>query len=428
MPTDPSHRGECPQTHPIEANVKTPTPSHPSHSPHQSVISDESTPALSSAEQLRYARQLILPEIGPEGQRRLKQARLLVVGAGGLGSPALLYLAAAGIGHIGIIDPDQVDLTNLQRQILYDTQACGSPKAEQAHQRLQALNPQIHLTHYNERLDLSNALMLIGSYDLILEGSDNFVTKYLVNDACVLTKTPYIGASVRGFRGMLALYATQGGPCYRCLFPEMPDPSKIPTCAEAGVLGTVPGLFGTLQAHEALRYLLDLGPSASGSFFQIDLLEMRFQRLQLPRDPECPICGDHPTYTALHEESFACLATTLFPPDASPTDRDLPWCELSELSAMSERSRYIDVRTEPEFHAGHLPSALHLPLAQLQHDLPLHLPLLRDLPQIVLYCQRGQRAIDAYHRIRPHIQADLWILRGGYEAWLRHHTHSSENI
>jgi adenylyltransferase/sulfurtransferase len=377
---------------------------------------------FTAAEQLRYARQLVLPEIGREGQQRLKQARVLVVGAGGLGSPALLYLAAAGIGYIGIIDPDAVDETNLQRQILYDTQACGSPKAEQAHKRLHALNPHIHIVHHTERLDASNALQLIGSYDLVLEGSDNFATKYLVNDACVLTQTPYIGASVRGFRGMLALYATQGGPCYRCLFPEMPDPSKIPTCTEAGVLGTVPGVLGTLQAHEAMRYFLQLGPSAAGSFLQIDLLEMRFQRLQLPRDPDCPVCGDHPTHLQLHEESFVCSTPTNPSSLSDATHDDLPWCDLAQIPALSGSLRYVDVRSEAEFHAGHLPQAHPLPLAHIQEDLSSHLPFLRDLPQIVLYCQRGQRAIDAYHRIRPHTQATLWILRGGYEAWLRHQT------
>ncbi|MCB9639779.1 MAG: molybdopterin-synthase adenylyltransferase MoeB [Myxococcales bacterium] len=367
--------------------------------------------SLSPQEQLRYARQLILPEIGPVGQERLKQARVLVVGAGGLGSPALLYLAAAGVGHLTIIDPDQVDETNLQRQVLYDTEVCGSPKVEAAKARLHGLNPHLQIEIHQAPLDIQNARALVQRHDLTLEGSDNFVTKYLVNDACVLEKKPYLGASVRGFSGMLALYATPQGPCYRCLFPEMPDPSTIPTCAEAGVLGTVPGLFGTLQAHEALRFLLQLGDAAK-TFLKIDMLQMRFQSLQLPKDPDCPVCGESPRITSLQQEHFFCATT---PKEETTPSEELPWLEIDQVPQTTEGTLFIDVRTAAEYEAGHLPSALHRPLPLLLEQLDA----LQDTPHLVIYCQRGQRAIDAYNHSKAQHKTRVSLLRGGYEAWLK---------
>lgn len=268
----------------------------------------DSTAPLSPAEQLRYARHLSLPEIGLNGQRTLRQASVLVIGAGGLGAPALLYLAAAGVGRLGIMDPDCVELSNLQRQILYTTAACGHAKVEVAHDRLLALNPHLQIESYPEAFTLANAARLIAAYDVIIEGSDQFATKYLVNDACVLAGKPYIGASIRAFSGMLAVYAAPDGPCYRCLFPEIPAPETIPSCAQAGVLGTVPGLFGVLQAHEAIKLILGIGEPLIGALMTIDLLAMRFQKLRLPRDPECPVCGDAPMIRTLAETPVACLA------------------------------------------------------------------------------------------------------------------------
>ena len=255
-------------------------------------LSEHRAAPLDPEEQLRYARHLVLPEIGADGQRKLRRSSVLVVGAGGLGSPALLYLAAAGVGRLGVIDPDHVELSNLQRQVLYDTASCGAAKVERARDRLLALNPHLQIDVYPEAFDLANAARLVAAYDLVIEGSDRFAAKYLVNDACVLAGKPYVGASIRAFSGMLSVYAAPGGPCYRCLFPEMPDPATVPSCAQAGVLGTVPGLFGTLQAHEALKRILGIGEPLVGALLTVDLLAMRFRKLRLPRDPKCPVCGD----------------------------------------------------------------------------------------------------------------------------------------
>ena len=379
------------------------------------------TSALSVEEQLRYARHLILPEIGLDGQRKLRQASVLVIGAGGLGTPALLYLAAAGVGHLGIIDPDQVELSNLQRQVLYDTAGCGAAKTEQARDRLLTLNPHLQIDVYPEAFTLANAARLVEAYDLLIEGSDRFATKYLVNDACVLAGKPYIGASIRAFSGMLSVYAAPKGPCYRCLFPEMPDPETVPSCAQAGVLGTVPGLFGTLQAHEALKLILGIGEPLIGALLTVDLLAMRFQKLRLPRDPHCPICGDAPTIRALAETEWVCASAPHFQVDetcateqqATSTD-ELPWLSL-EAGRRCPALRWIDVRTEAEFAAGHIPGAEHMPLDRIE-SLPTRVG---PDDALLLYCQRGERAVRAYHLLKGTLQGRLSLLQDGYEGWLR---------
>ncbi len=383
--------------------------------------SPDATSALSVEEQLRYARHLILPEIGLDGQRKLRQASVLVIGAGGLGTPALLYLAAAGVGHLGIIDPDQVELSNLQRQVLYDTAGCGAAKVEQARDRLLALNPHLQIEVYPEAFTLANAARLVEAYDLLIEGSDRFTTKYLVNDACVLVGKPYVGASIRAFSGMLSVYAALGGPCYRCLFPEIPDPETVPSCAQAGVLGTVPGLFGTLQAHEALKLILGIGAPLIGALLTVDLLAMRFQKSRLPRDPHCPVCGDAPTIRALAETEWVCASTPHFQADetcateqqATSTD-ELPWLSL-EAGRRRPALRWIDVRTEAEFAAGHIPGAEHAPLDRIE-SLPARVG---PDDALLLYCQRGERAVRAYHLLKGTLQGRLSLLQDGYEGWLR---------
>ena len=375
------------------------------------------TSALGIEEQLRYARHLILPEIGLEGQKKLRRASVLVIGAGGLGSPALLYLAAAGVGRLGIIDPDQVELSNLQRQVLYDAASCGTTKVEEARDRLLALNPHLQIDVYPEAFDLANAARLVAAYDRVIEGSDRFATKYLVNDACVLAGKPYVGASIRAFSGMLSVYAAPGGPCYRCLFPEMPDPATVPSCAQAGVLGTVPGLFGTLQAHEALKLILGIGEPLIGDLLTVDLLAMRFQKLRLPRDPSCPVCGEAPTIRALAEAEFACADASGLQ-DEKPSSIDgLPWLSV-EASQRRSSLRWIDIRTRAEFDAGHIPRAEHAPLDQIE-SFAEQVGLGDDL---LLYCQGGERTVRAYHLIGEKLKGRIWLLRGGYEAWLRGRT------
>ncbi len=373
------------------------------------MISSTDTPLpLSSAEQLRYARHLSLPEIGLDGQQQLRQASVLVIGAGGLGAPALLYLAAAGVGRLGIIDPDRVELSNLQRQILYATATCGGAKVEAARDRLHALNPHLQIDIYPEAFTLANADRLIAAYDVIIEGSDQFATKYLVNDACVLAGKPYIGASIHAFSGMLAVYAVPEGPCYRCLFPEIPAPETVPSCAQAGVLGTVPGLFGVLQAHEALKLILGIGEPLIGALLKIDLLTMRFQRLRLPRDPGCPLCGESPTIRTLAEAPCVCATPANRPDDA------LPWLSV-EASQQRPALRWLDVRTSAEFAAGHVPGAIHAPLDQIE-DWAAHLGPHDDL---LLYCQQGGRTVQAYQRLQGELQGRVSLLQGGYEAWLK---------
>ncbi|MDS4019433.1 MAG: ThiF family adenylyltransferase [Candidatus Competibacter sp.] len=365
---------------------------------------------FSGAEQLRYARHLSLPEIGLAGQAKLRRASVLVIGAGGLGSPALLYLAAAGVGRLGIIDPDRVELSNLQRQILYATAGCGAIKVEAARARLLALNPHLQIDVYPEPFALGNAARLIAGYDWIIEGSDQFATKYLVNDACVLAGKPYVGASIRAFSGMLAVYAAPQGPCYRCLFPEPPDPATIPSCAQAGVLGTVPGLFGTLQAHETIKLILGIGEPLIGALLTVDLLTMRFQKLRLPRDPYCPVCGESPTIRALAATPSICASAADF---GAGNDDSLPWLGV-EVSRQRPELRWIDIRTLAEFAAGHVPGALHAPLDRLEE----FAAQVESNDRLLLYCQRGGRTVQAYHQLKAKLQGRFWLLRGGYEAWL----------
>lgn len=374
-------------------------------------LSEHATATLDAEEQLRYARHLVLPEIGLEGQQKLRRASVLVIGAGGLGSPALLYLAAAGVGRLGIIDPDRVESSNLQRQVLYDAASCGAAKVEEARDRLLALNPHLQIDVYPEAFDLANAARLVETYDLVIEGSDQFVTKYLANDACVLAGKPYVGASIRAFSGMLSVYAAPRGPCYRCLFPEMPDPSSIPSCAQAGVLGTVPGLFGTLQAHEALKLILGIGEPLIGALLTVDLLAMRFQKLRLPRDPICPVCGDAATIRSLAQAEFSCGLRANESPDLAD---ELPWLDV-ETSQQRLSLRWIDVRTQAEFDAGHIPGAEHAPLDQIEN----FAERMGSRDDLLLYCQRGERTIRAYHLLKQAVSGRLWLLRGGYEAWLR---------
>ncbi|MFO1371622.1 MAG: ThiF family adenylyltransferase [Candidatus Competibacteraceae bacterium] len=378
--------------------------------------SQDSANAFSVEEQLRYARHLSLPEIGAAGQSKLRQASVLVIGAGGLGSPALLYLAAAGVGRLGIIDPDCIELSNLQRQVLYTTIACGSLKVEEARQRLLALNPQIQIDIYPEAFTAANAASLTATYDVLIEGSDRFSTKYLVNDACVRAGKPYVGASVRAFSGMLAVYAAPGGPCHRCLFPEAPDPETVPSCAQTGVLGTVPGLFGLLQAHEALKLILQIGEPLIGALLTIDLLTMRFQKLRLPRDPNCPLCGEPPTIHVLTETGYTCAHTPTGPVNAQTTPTEaLPWFNL-EAAQQDPTLRWIDIRTQAEFAAGHIPGAEHVPLEPFEN---FAARMESANGRLLLYCQRGARTVQAYYLLKEKLKGRLSLLEGGYEAWLR---------
>src|SRR5476649_2536591 len=263
-------------------------------------------PTLSNDEVLRYSRHLIMPEVGMEGQLKLKAARVLCIGAGGLGSPLALYLGAAGVGTLGIVDFDVVDYTNLQRQIIHSTADVGRKKLDSAAEKLKAINPFLNIRKFDTRLSSENALELFREFDIIADGTDNFPTRYLVNDACVLTGKPNVYGSIFRFEGQLSVFGAKNGPCYRCLYPEPPPPGLVPSCAEGGVLGVLPGVIGTIQAMETLKLILGIGEPLIGRFLIFDALRMRFRELKLRKDPDCPVCGTHPTVTALIDYDQFC--------------------------------------------------------------------------------------------------------------------------
>jgi adenylyltransferase/sulfurtransferase len=369
-------------------------------------------PDIGAQERQRYGRQIILPEVGLEGQRRLKAARVLCVGAGGLGSPLALYLAAAGIGRLGLIDFDVVDLTNIHRQVLYATADVGRPKIEAATARLRALNPEIEVIGHGERLTSANVLSIFEGYDVIADGADNFPTRYLVNDACVLTGKPDVCASIFRFEAQLSVFDAKRGPCYRCLFPEPPPADLSPSCADAGVLGVLPGVAGTLQALEVMKRILDAGDPLIGRLLLIDTLAMRFRELSVRKDPTCAICGEHPSIRTAEDLEAACGA----PAAASGPDlgaaQAIAVVELARLLREGAAIELIDVR-EPHEHAiARIEGARLIPLATL----PRHMGDLDRSKVQVAYCHTGVRSAHAVQLMR---RAGLRAvnLTGGIDAW-----------
>ena len=364
--------------------------------------------ALSDAERRRYGRHMVIPEVGEEGQRRLKAGSALVVGAGGLGSPTLLYLAAAGVGRIGIVEFDRVDESNLQRQVLYGTSDIGREKIEAARARLSDINPHVQIEPHPTRLDASNVIGLVSKYDIVIDGTDNFAARYLVNDACVITKRPNVYGSVFRFEGQVSVFATAEGPCYRCLHPEPPPPGVIPGCSEAGVLGVLPGLVGTMQANEAIKLIAKIGEPLIGRLLLVDALGPKFREIRLPKDPACPVCGTHPSITKPIEYTLLC--------------GDLPVEAATEITADNLRARIeardplfiLDVREPSEHAAGAIEGSRLVPLAQLGSRLD-ELP--KDRP-IAAYCAAGVRSAKAAKMLREKgFQAVS--LKGGIAAWRR---------
>jgi molybdopterin/thiamine biosynthesis adenylyltransferase/rhodanese-related sulfurtransferase len=362
---------------------------------------------LSPAEQERYSRHTLLPEFGVEGQERLKAGRVLIVGAGGLGSPAALYLAAAGVGTIGLVDFDDVDLTNLQRQVLYGTSDVGRPKVDVASAKLSDLNPHITIARHRERLTASNASQIIQAYDLVVDGTDNFSTRYLVNDVCVMARRPNVYGSVFRFEGQAAVFAAADGPCYRCLHPEPPPPGLIPNCAEAGVLGVLPGIIGTIQATEAIKLLTGIGEPLVGKLLLYDALRMRFRQITLPRDPSCPVCGDAPSITTLTELDLTCE-----PAGADGQEQEMTVEELRQWRDERRPHLLIDVREPGEHAASRIEGAQLIPLRQLQS----HVKSLPKGQPIVVHCQSGGRSAVAVALLK--VQGfDARNLSGGIKAW-----------
>jgi len=366
-------------------------------------------PPLSPAELRRYGRHVVIPEIGLEGQQRLRAARVLLVGAGGLGSPAALYLAAAGVGTLGLVEFDRVDESNLQRQVLFGASDVGRPKLEAAAARLADVNPHVALELHPGRFDIDNALALVAAYDLVVDGSDNFPTRYLVNDACVLTGRPDIWGAVYRFEGQASIFAAAGGPCYRCLFPEPPPPGSVPSCAEAGVFGVLPGIIGSIQAAQAIQWLVGIGEPLIGRLLLFDALAMNFREVRLGKSPSCPICSPTPTQTGLIRYEEVCDV-----PESSDEPFELTGVEVSRRLAAGEAVELLDVRTAREREVATLPGAW-IPLNELTERW-------REVPAdraVVVYCHTGRRSALATSWLRERGLARVYNLRGGIEAWSR---------
>ena len=366
-------------------------------------------PHLSHEEILRYSRHLILPDVGLEGQKKLKAARVLLVGAGGLGSPAALYLAAAGVGTIGLVDFDVVDKTNLQRQILHGTSTVGTGKLESAAARIHDLNPNVRVEPFETRLTSENALDIIRDFDVVADGTDNFPTRYLVNDACVLLDKPNVYGSIFRFEGQASVFHARRGPCYRCLYSEPPPPGLVPSCAEGGVLGVLPGIIGSIQAMETIKLILGVGEPLIGRLVLFDALKLQFRELRLEKDPDCPVCGRHPTITALIDyEAFCGIGAE-------------PSYEGAEISAEQLKDEWqrnpellvIDVRDPHEHAIAHIEGARLIPLSEL----PDRLGELDGHREIVTHCHHGARSLKALEILKAAGFPKVRSLRGGIDAW-----------
>ena len=370
---------------------------------------------LSNAEIQRYARHLLLPEVGMPGQLKLRRSSVLCVGAGGLGSPVAMYLTAAGVGRLGIVDHDVVELSNLQRQVLHGTADVGRPKTESARAAVQHLNPHVEVVTHATRLTAANALEIFAGYDVVVDGTDNFPTRYLVNDACVLLGKPNVYGSVFRWEGQASLFAPHlGGPCYRCLFPEPPPPGTAPSCAEAGVLGVLPGIIGCIQATEALKLVLGQGRSLLGRLLLVDALDMRFKELRLRRDPACPACGEHPSLTRLTDLEPVCAPSTgdrppgLCPDEVSVQDMQRA-LDLPELGIT-----VIDVREPSEWAIASVAGTRRISLSRLAERL---VELDPDRPYY-LHCQAGVRSLRAVELLRARGFRDVRSVHGGLQAWM----------
>ena len=375
-------------------------------------------PPLTQDESIRYSRHLILPEVGPEGQRRLKAGRVLLVGAGGLGSPAALYLAAAGVGTLGIVDFDVVDTTNLQRQVIHGTPDVGRPKLDSARDRIAQINPHVEVEGHAVRLTSANAREIIRRYDVVIDGTDNFPTRYLVNDACVLEEKPCIYGSILRWEGQASVFWAGHGPCYRCLFAEPPPPGMVPSCAEAGVLGVLPGIIGCVQALEAVKLLLGQGEPLMGRLLLFDALRLQFREMRLRRDPACPLCGDDPTIHELIDYERFCGYTPAETTLENKMSGDVPEItptELKERLDRGERLTIVDVREPFEWDIANLEpyGARLIPMKEI----PQRLEEIDPADEIVLQCRSGARSANVLGFLRQHGYERLLNLKGGILAW-----------
>ncbi len=372
-------------------------------------------PELTGDEYKRYSRHLIMPEVGLDGQKKLKAAKVLCIGAGGLGSPVAMYLAAAGVGTLGIVDFDTVDFSNLQRQILHGTPDVGRPKLQSAKDRLHALNPNVRVETYETALSSENALQLFEPYDVIVDGTDNFPTRYLVNDACVLLGKPNAYGSIFRFEGQASVFATKDGPCYRCLYPEPPPPGLVPSCAEGGVLGVLPGLVGVIQATETIKLILGSGEPLVGRFLIVDALRMKFRELKLRKDPDCPVCGTHPTVTKLIDyEQFCGVRPAAAEEPAATNQMEITVTELKARLDRGDKLTIVDVREPHEYQINRIAGSTLIPLG----DIPKRFNELNRGAELVMQCKSGVRSAKAAAFLREQGFTRVLNLKGGILAWI----------
>ena len=369
---------------------------------------------LNNDEIRRYSRHLILPEVGLAGQKKICSTSVVCIGAGGLGSPIAMYLAAAGIGKIGLVDFDTVDFSNLQRQIIHSTNNVGRSKGESARETILGINPNVDVVLHNTRITSENALEILAQYDIVVDGTDNFPTRYLTNDACVLLKKPNVYGSIFRFEGQASVFAPHlNGPCYRCLYPEPPPPGMVPSCAEGGVLGVLPGIIGTIQATEILKLALGKGSSLIGRLLLFNALEMKFREVRLRRDPQCPLCGENPTITKLIDYEMFCGIT---PPSATPASNpdEVTVQEMKKaLETPSLGIKVIDVREPDEYQIAHIDGVPLIPLGVL----PQRFTELDPNQQIYIHCKSGGRSMRALHFLREQGFKYVKSVKGGINAW-----------
>jgi molybdopterin/thiamine biosynthesis adenylyltransferase/rhodanese-related sulfurtransferase len=371
-------------------------------------------PELSHEEILRYSRHLLIPEVGLNGQRKLKAASALVIGTGGLGSPVALYLAAAGIGHIGLVDYDVVDFSNLQRQVIHATSTIDTLKVESARDRMLDLNPDIQVDIYNEVFTSANAMQIAADYDLIVDGTDNFPTRYLANDLCVLTGKPYVYGSIFRFEGQASVFDARNGPCYRCLFPEPPPPGLVPSCAEGGVLGVLPGTIGTIQATEAIKLILGIGETLNGRLLLYNALDMSIEYVKLRKNPNCKVCGPNPEITELIDyEQFCGVPIRDHEEGAVGGGWDITAPELAQRMKEDNHLRLLDVREPHELQISHLEGATLIPLGQLA----ARLSELDSAEEMVVFCKSGTRSARALELLVSAGFRKVKNLKGGINAW-----------
>lgn len=369
---------------------------------------------LTNEEILRYSRHLILPEVGMEGQLKLKQAKVLLVGTGGLGAPMALYLGAAGVGTLGLVDFDVVDHTNLQRQVIHGTSDVGRKKIDSAEATIRDINPNVNVVRHEVALTSDNALDIIRGYDIVADGTDNFPTRYLVNDACVLLRKPNAYGSIFRFEGQASVFAMEDGPCYRCLYPEPPPPGLVPSCAEGGVLGILPGVIGLIQATEVVKLILGKGETLKGRLVLYDALNMKFRELKLRRNPECPVCGDHPTVTKLIDyQEFCGIPQQAAAPKPEATLQEIEVTELKEKIDRGDNFVLVDVREPHEWQIAKIPTAKLIPL----NDVAKRMGELNPADEIVVHCRSGVRSAKAAKLLLENGFKNVKNLKGGILAW-----------